>query len=52
MVKATGLKLLHRVRLQWHDLPIEFHKIVSNVIGGDTQTDRQNGDLISINFLF
>jgi hypothetical protein len=35
--------------------PTEFHKnlpIGSKVIRGDTQTDRETGDLISLTFLF
>jgi hypothetical protein len=55
MVEGTGLKSMHQGRLQWHDLPTEFHKnlpIGSKVIRGDTQTDRQTGDLISLTFLF
>jgi hypothetical protein len=55
MVKCTGLKVRRRGHLQWHELTTEFHKnlpIGSKVIRGDTQTDRQAGDLISLTFLF
>jgi hypothetical protein len=47
MVEGTGLEVLRRGHLQWHDLSTEFHKnlpIGSKVIGGggatDIQTDR------------
>jgi hypothetical protein len=55
MVEGMGLKLRCQGHLQWHDLPTKFHKnlsIGSEVIRGDTQTDRQTGYLISLTFLF
>jgi hypothetical protein len=55
MLEGTGLKIRHRGHLQWHDLSTEFHKnlpIGSKVIRGDTQTDRQTGNLMSLSFLF
>jgi hypothetical protein len=55
MVEGTGLKVWRRGHLQWHNVPTKFHKnleIGSKVIRGDTQTDRQTGDLISLTFLF
>jgi hypothetical protein len=39
-----GSKIWHHGHLQRHDLPAEFHNnipLISNVIGRDTQTDRQ-----------
>jgi hypothetical protein len=54
MVEVTGLKVRRRGRLQWHDLPTEFHKnlpIGSKGIRGG-HTDRQTGDLISLTFHF
>jgi hypothetical protein len=51
MVEGTGLKVLRRGHVQWHDLPTEFHKnlpIGSKVIRGDKQTD----GFISLTFLF
>jgi hypothetical protein len=54
IVKGTRLGVRRRGHLQWHDLPTEFHKnlpIVSKVIRGDTQIDRQTGYLMGLTFL-
>jgi hypothetical protein len=49
MVKAMGLKLLHRGSLAWNYFPTKFHENLpsgAKVISGDTH--RQTGDLISL----
>jgi hypothetical protein len=41
--------------LEWQDLPTEFHNKVlssSKLSVGDIQVDRQNGDIISLTYLF
>jgi hypothetical protein len=50
MIEPMGLKSLHRGTLEWHFLHTKFHENLpsdSKVIIGDTQTDRQTGDMIS-----
>jgi hypothetical protein len=50
MFEATGLKLQRRDRLQWQNLPAEFHEnlpISSKVIsGGVRDTDKEHGELM------
>jgi len=52
--EAMGLKICLRGHLQWHDLPIESHKIyvlVQKLLGEHRQTDRQQANLINLTFL-
>jgi hypothetical protein len=52
MVGATELKLWRRGHLQWHGLPIEFHKNLSmgaEIDGGGGHTDRM---VISLAYIF
>lgn len=47
--------MCNRGHPQWHDLPVEVNKnltIISSVLRGETQTDRQNVNLISLTFPF
>jgi hypothetical protein len=53
--KLRDYKLWSRGYGEWHVRAAEFYKnlqIASKVIRGDTQTDRQNGNLMSFNSVF
>jgi hypothetical protein len=51
MIEAMRLNLLYRSPLEWHHLHTKCHEILPSglkLLLGDTQTDRQTGDLKSL----
>jgi hypothetical protein len=50
IIENMGLKLWHWDYLQWYDLPTEFHKNLLIASKGDRVTNRNDSNLISLNF--